>query len=62
MIQCQAGTDFVRNPGDVLEIPDAEALRMIDAGIAVPLRDGPVETTVAKPPAAETTRARKTKA
>ncbi len=37
MIVCQAGVEFVRNPGDVLEVPQAEALRMIEAGIAVPV-------------------------
>ncbi|KAF0129257.1 MAG: hypothetical protein FD152_2214 [Xanthobacteraceae bacterium] len=60
MIQCQAGVDFVRNPGDVLDVPDAEAARMIEAGIATPLRDPPVETTTPVR-AAETTSTKRKK-
>mgnify|MGYP001287961313 CR=1 FL=1 len=60
MIQCQAGVDFVRNPGDVVDVSDAEAGRMIEAGIASPLRDPPVETTTPVR-AAETTSTRRKK-
>lgn len=46
MLICQAGADFVRNRGDVVEVETAEAGRMIAAGIAIPVREDPVETTV----------------
>ena len=35
---CLAGADFVRNPGDVAELPDAEAKRLIAAGFAAPAK------------------------
>jgi hypothetical protein len=39
------GGDFVRNPGDVAELPDDEAKRIIDAGFAVPAkRSDKIET------------------
>lgn len=62
MIQCQAGTDFVRNPGDVVEVSDAEAIRMIEAGIALPVRDNVPETTAAPHGSTEATQARREKA
>lgn len=34
ILQCLAGTDIVRNPGEVHEIEDAEAGRLVEAGIA----------------------------
>lgn len=36
------------NRGDEVERPDDEAIRLIDAGLAVPVRDVPLETAVAK--------------
>ena len=42
----QVGADFVRNPGDVVELPDTQATRLIEAGYAVPqATEEPVETT-----------------
>lgn len=38
VIHCMAGSDFVHKPGDVVEFDDAEAVRLIDAGIAEPLQ------------------------
>lgn len=38
VIHCMAGSDYVHNPGSVVEFADDEALRLIDAGIAEPLR------------------------
>lgn len=47
MLTSQAGVDFVRNPGDELDVPDAEAIRMIEAGIAEPVRvEAKMEKTV----------------
>ena len=48
IVHCMAGSDYVRNPGDEVEVEDAEAVRLIDAGIAEPLRpetaaEGPAE-------------------
>jgi hypothetical protein len=34
ILQCLAGTDMVRNVGEVHEIEDSEAARFIEAGIA----------------------------
>lgn len=34
MLACMAGDSFVRNPGDVIEVDDAEGQRLIDAGFA----------------------------
>ena len=34
MIASMAGNDFVRNPGDICEVGDAEAGRLIEAGFA----------------------------
>lgn len=36
VLQCMAGTSFVFNHGDVAELDDAEAMRLIAAGIAEP--------------------------
>lgn len=38
MLVSQAGLDFVRDRGQEIDIPDAEAVRMIEAGIAEPVR------------------------
>jgi hypothetical protein len=37
--------------GDEVERPDKEAIRLIEAGFAEPLRAAPVETTMNKPAA-----------
>ena len=44
MLQSQYGPDVSRNTGDELEIPDAEAKRMIESGLAAPMRSAKVET------------------
>ena len=45
-----AGADFVRNPGDVAELPDDEAKRLIDAGFAVPVKRSEKLQTATQPP------------
>jgi hypothetical protein len=54
MITGQAGVDFTRDPGQEYDVPQAEALRMIDAGIAVPARATRPERATAVTPASET--------
>lgn len=45
-----AGTDFALSPGDETErFSDAEAVRMIEGGFAVPVSESPAETAVTKP-------------
>ncbi len=36
VLQCMAGTGFVLNAGDRAEFEDAEAMRLIEAGIVEP--------------------------
>lgn len=48
----RAGIDFAQNAGDEVEIADAEAIRMIDAGQAVPV--APKIERAVKAPAKET--------
>lgn len=50
---CMVGGDFTRNAGDVADVPDAEAKRLIEAGFAVPVRGGKgkTEKATAEPPA-----------
>ena len=43
MLQCMAGDRFVRNVGDEVEMPEAEAVRLIDAGFAVQVEAVEVE-------------------
>jgi hypothetical protein len=47
MLICQASVDFVRNRGDVLELPDDEAMALIEAGIAAPERGAIIENALA---------------
>lgn len=49
MLVMQAGRDFVRDRGAVVEVADAEARRMIEAGIAEPVRVAPVERATPRP-------------
>jgi hypothetical protein len=50
MLVSQAGIDFVRNVGDEIEIADGEAMRLLAAGIAEPMRRSrTVEKAVAAP-------------
>lgn len=41
MLTCQAGVDFVRNRGEIVDVGAEEGARMIAAGIATPLREAP---------------------
>jgi len=50
LLVSRASHEQVWNRGDELEVEDAEAIRMIEAEQAVPVRDtGGVETAVAAP-------------
>jgi hypothetical protein len=35
---CQAGVGFVRNTGDIIDLKDDEATRLIEAGYAEPVK------------------------
>ncbi|MDW9600437.1 hypothetical protein GOA86_19020 [Sinorhizobium meliloti] len=41
-----AGNEYSLSPGDEREFPDKEAIRLIDAGYAVPVAEGKVERAV----------------
>lgn len=49
LLVSRSGPAGVDNRGDEIEVSDAEAIRMIEAGQAEPLRDAPVERAVRKP-------------
>lgn len=53
MLTGLSGPAYSLARGDEREFPDAEAIRLIDAGYAVPVAGQPGEQAV-KPPAAET--------
>lgn len=42
----RAGADFVQNRGDVVEVEQAEALRLIEAGQAIPHAETKIERAV----------------
>ncbi|RVG43590.1 hypothetical protein [Sinorhizobium meliloti] len=44
-----AGNEYALSPGDEREFPDKEAIRLIDAGYAVPVANQKVERAVATP-------------
>lgn len=46
LIVSRAGVGFVQNRGDEIEVADAEAIRMIEAGQAEPVREVMVERAV----------------
>ena len=48
MLAGLSGPAILLNPGDEAEFADAEAIRLIDAGFAVPVR-APIERAVKKP-------------
>lgn len=48
-----AGADFCRNPGDVADVPDAEAHRLIAAGYAVPVKGKGGKTEKATEPSGD---------
>lgn len=49
LLVSRAGPAGVDNRGNEIEVSDAEAIRMIEAGQAEPLRDAPVEKAVRRP-------------
>lgn len=49
LLVSRAGPAGVENRGDEIEVADAEAIRMIEADQAEPLRDAPVERAVKRP-------------
>lgn len=51
LLVSRAGDGFVQNRGDEIEVADAEAIRMIAAEQAEPLRDAAVERAVRAPKA-----------
>lgn len=44
-----SGLYFTLQPGDERDFPQAEALRLVSAGYAVPCSEAPVETAIRKP-------------
>lgn len=46
LLVSRAGTGFVQNRGDEIEVSNSEAPRMIEAGQAEPVRSAPVERAV----------------
>ena len=46
LLVSRAGADFSQSAGDVVTVENDEAIRMIEAGQAEPLRDAPVERAV----------------
>ena len=54
---CLAGPDLVMNPGD--EVDGDLAIRLIEAGFAVPVRDDPIETANLRPTVEKATTRRK---
>jgi hypothetical protein len=53
LLVSRCGTDFVQNAGEVVDIEDAEAKRVIDAGQGVAVE---AETAVRKPVVKKATR------
>jgi hypothetical protein len=53
LLVARATATGAENVGDVLTVPDAEAIRMIEAGQAVPVTPAP-EVATRKAPKAET--------
>lgn len=49
MVVGLSGNEYSLSPGDVREFPDAEAIRLIEAGYAVPVAEETVERAVIAP-------------
>ena len=49
-----ANPDFSVNAGDIYDCDDAEGIRLIEAGAAVPYANAPIERAVKRRAAAET--------
>jgi len=54
MLTGLSGTEVSLSPGDEFDFPDDEALRLVEAGFAVPVVKEKVERAVKKTPAKET--------
>lgn len=48
LLTSRAGAGFSQNRGDVIDVPNDEAIRMIEAGQAEAIREAPVEHAVPK--------------
>lgn len=51
MLVSLAGNEYSLSPGDERDFPQAEAIRLIDAGYAVPVAEQKVERAIAQPAA-----------
>lgn len=60
MLVSLAGNEYSLAPGDEREFPDNEAIRLIDAGFAVPAVEEKVERAVAPPAPERSTKKAKT--
>lgn len=49
LLTSRAGVGFAQSRGEEVDVSDAEAIRMIEAGQAEPVREAPVERAVAQP-------------
>lgn len=49
MIVSMAGNGFSLSPGDEWEVPEQEAIGLINAGFAIPLASTEIETTTLDP-------------
>lgn len=59
---CMVGGDFVRNAGDIADVPDAQAARLIEAGFAEVVREPEqIETATLPTPKLETATVRGTR-
>jgi hypothetical protein len=54
-----SGPTYTLNPGEERVFPDEEALRIVQAGFAVPVIDRDIETAVRKPAAERRGKARR---
>lgn len=48
LLVSRSGADGAQNRGETIDVEQAEAIRMIEAGQAEAVRDAPVETAVPK--------------
>lgn len=50
LLVSRAGVDSAHSPGDVIDVSDAEALRMVEAGQAILIETRKAETTTRRTP------------
>ena len=55
MLTSMSGPSVQRNRGDEIDVPTAEASRLIEAGFAEPVRNPPREKATSRAPREETT-------